>query len=182
LKDTLELLRGAIESSYEVAFLYINLEGYRTERKVHPYTLILKNQSWYLYGWCALRRAFRLIKVLRMRNLRILESGFRRVETDEVPVWSAGDGNNTRGNTMLLLAFDGPAENTVLEWFDEAVIENDGSRLLVRTCMPENGWLYGFLLGFGPSLEILEPKHIRDIVAGMAEEVYKKYTVNNNGI
>jgi predicted DNA-binding transcriptional regulator YafY len=173
LKGALAMLRNAIEARREVTFAYIDSDGRRTERAVRPYTLVLKGSSWYLYGWCALRGAFRLFKVARMRNARMLDTVFERLEMNaaegcDMPEGDASDG---RMHAEMLLAFDPSAENAVMEWFGGAAETQADGRLLVRSRMPENNWLYGFLLSFGPVLEILEPKRIRDIVAGMAREV-----------
>lgn len=177
LKGALAMLRTAIESKREVAFTYIDSDGRRTERTVRPYTLVLKGSSWYLYGWCALRNAFRLFKVARMRDARMLDIVFERMDLENAEGFDMpeGDENSRRLPAEMLLAFDPSAENAVMEWFGGVAETGADGRLLVRSCMPENNWLYGFLLSFGPVLEILEPKRIRDIVAGMAREVYRIY-------
>jgi predicted DNA-binding transcriptional regulator YafY len=177
LKGALAMLRNAIEARREVAFAYVDSDGRRTERTVRPYTLVLKGSSWYLYGWCALRGAFRLFKVARMRNARMMENTFERMELENAEGFDMpeGDAGNRQTPPEMLLAFDPSAENAVMEWFGGAAETGADGRLLVRSRMPENNWLYGFLLSFGPVLEILEPKRIRDIVAGMAREVCEIY-------
>lgn len=176
LKGTLELLRSAIEEKHEVSFSYIDSDGRRTDRVVQPYTLVLKGQSWYLYGWCTLRRAFRLFKIIRARNVRALDTRFIRVETGEaMPEAESGGEGDARKPARLVLSFEASAENVVLEWFGDGEFEYCGDKLIVKTTMSENNWLYGFLLGFGPVMEILEPKHVQEIVKKMAWEIYRKY-------
>jgi predicted DNA-binding transcriptional regulator YafY len=183
LKSTLELLRHAIEEQREVSFDYIDSDGRKTNRVVQPYTLVLKGQNWYLHGWCTLRNAFRLFKIIRARELKVLDSTFIRVEMEDLMPETEGNiGGNTRQDAYLLLEFDASAENSVLEWFGDEQIEYENSKLLVRAFLPENNWLYGFLLSFGATLEILEPPHIREIVAKMALEVYQKYTAHTLSI
>lgn len=41
---------------------------------------------------------------------------------------------------------------------------------------PEDNRLYGFLLSFGTGVEVISPPHLRDILAGIAEEIHRKYT------
>jgi predicted DNA-binding transcriptional regulator YafY len=176
LKEALELLRRAIEDRHEVSFAYIDAEDRKTERLVQPYTLILKGQSWYLYGWCMLRKSLRLFKVIRARDIRILDNTFEPIPRDLWPAPPFENVDDAVHPANLLLAFDIVAENAVLEWFGDAIVDSLDGRMIVRSWMPENNWLYGFLLSFGPVLEVLEPKHIRDILASMAKEVYKKYT------
>jgi predicted DNA-binding transcriptional regulator YafY len=177
MKGALATLRNAIESQREVAFTYVGSDGRKTERTVQPYTLILKGTSWYLYGWCALREAFRLFKVARIREMRALESRFERVETEYPAAMNIpdGKGGETARCPDMLLAFDPSAENAVIEWFGGEWETGEDGRLLVHARMPENNWLYSFLLGFGPAMEILEPEYLRDIVADMAKRIFDKY-------
>lgn len=174
LKRTLELLRRSIEQQKEVAFRYIDSDSRRTERIVQPYTLILKGTGWYLYGWCKLRGAFRLFKVIRTRNLLQTDQTFTRIELPAVLPESEGD-SGKRPPANLLLRFEHSAESIAIEWFGDGDIEYQPDALYVSAFMPENNWLYGWLLSFGPVMEILEPLHIRSIVAGMARKVADKY-------
>lgn len=175
MKTALEALRRAIEQQREVAFTYIDSDCHRTERTVQPYTLVLKGQGWYLYGWCRLRRAFRLFKIIRMRSLALTDATFARMELSAIRDVEAGDSDSMRKPAELLLRFDRSAENIVLEWFGDGEADYRDDGLYVRSTLPENNWLYGWLLGFGPALEVLEPPHIRKIVASMAQEVCRKY-------
>jgi len=61
--------------------------------------------------------------------------------------------------------------------FDEDCISknDDGSFDLVAT-IPEEEWVYGFILSLGNYAEVLEPKHIREEIRNRAKEVYEKYS------
>ncbi|WP_280516960.1 WYL domain-containing protein [Lederbergia sp. NSJ-179] len=41
--------------------------------------------------------------------------------------------------------------------------------------MPEDQWLYGFLLSFSDKIEVLEPVHIREIIQQQARNILKVY-------
>ncbi len=175
LKNALETIRCAIEEQREISFLYIDTDNQRTERTVQPYTLILKGQNWYLHGWCMLRGAFRLFKLIRMRDTRCLDTRFIRMEGSKALPLPEPGAEEARTPSEMLLAFNASAENAVLEWFGDGDIEQKDGRFIVRSNMPENKWLYGFLLSFGPALEILEPPRLRDIIKKLALETYRKY-------
>jgi len=51
----------------------------------------------------------------------------------------------------------------------------DGS-LLVKTVLPEDGWLYGYILSFGSYVEVLEPARLRETVRKAAQEVFRLYS------
>ena len=40
--------------------------------------------------------------------------------------------------------------------------------------MPEDAWLTGFLLSFGPQVDVLAPDHLRHELARQATMIYEK--------
>jgi len=64
----------------------------------------------------------------------------------------------------------------VYDDFHENEIEKqpDGS-FAVTTTFTEDKWVYGFLFSYGKYIEVLEPKHIRDILKSDAQEILEKY-------
>ena len=40
--------------------------------------------------------------------------------------------------------------------------------------MPVDTWLIGYLLSFGPEVEIIEPKHLKSVLAAQAQAIYNK--------
>jgi predicted DNA-binding transcriptional regulator YafY len=77
----------------------------------------------------------------------------------------------------LELVFAKEMKSIVVEWFGEDVVENQEGQLLVKTTLPENNWLYGFILSFGSGIEVINPPHIRSIVARIAKEIYEKHSL-----
>jgi len=45
----------------------------------------------------------------------------------------------------------------------------------VCATMPEDGWVYGMILSYGPLVEVLAPERIRRILGAMAAEIGDKY-------
>lgn len=180
LKDGMALIRRAIENHSLLKFEYIDSAGKRTDRKVEPYSLILKGQKWYLYAWCLARQDFRLFKLSRIRELEADVTIFqpRKVSMDELDLddpW-----NSAENMVTLQLVFEKEMDSIVMDWFGEDVERLEGGKLLVRTSLPENNWLYGFILSFGNGVEVIEPAHIRKILAGIAGEIYERYSGVNS--
>lgn len=50
LKQKVATIRKAIEDAKEIEFIYTDSNGSTTNRRVEPYSLVLKGQSWYLYA------------------------------------------------------------------------------------------------------------------------------------
>lgn len=177
LEERLSLLKEALEESAVVTFEYISAEGRGSTRTVEPYTLVLKGQSWYLYGFCTERRDFRLFKLLRMKALVKVKQHFTRqdIPLKDLP-WS--DGWKQPQNILpLRLHFAPEGKHLAEEYFDSEELQPDDSGGYTLTAhYPENDWLYGFLLSFGTVMEVLAPEHIRRRLGELAGGVAAKYT------
>lgn len=75
LAPQIELIRSAIDGCRELQFLYYAPKG-ESWRIIEPYYLIFRWSSWYVWGWCGLRKDFRLFKLNRMEELRLSENTF----------------------------------------------------------------------------------------------------------
>ena len=57
---------------------------------------------------------------------------------------------------------------------DHIRVQPDGT-LLVEAVFPREPWLEGWLLSFGPGLEILAPDDLRQRTAALAEELARRH-------
>jgi len=176
LKDSAACIRKAIENHKEIEFAYIDSDGKRTSRRVEPYSLVLKGQKWYLYAWCHIRQDFRLFKLSRMRELTATAIAYqpRKISMDKLD-W--GDPWSSYENMITLeLVFEEVMESIVVDWFGEDIEKQEDGRLLAKAMLPENNWLYGFILSFGMGVEVINPPHIRKILAEISKGIYEKYS------
>ncbi len=175
LKDKLEMIRQAIENTRIIDFSYMDLYGKKTKRKAEPYSLVLKAQKWYLYAWCNLRQDFRLFKISRIKGLNVSEDAYepKTISLDQLP-WESR--SQAADMIDLELIFEKEVEAIVEEWFGEDMIKDQNGRLMVKCTMPENEWLYGFVLSFGTTVEVIRPLHLRSIVKEISRGIYEKYS------
>ncbi|MBN2135384.1 MAG: YafY family transcriptional regulator [Acidobacteria bacterium] len=175
LKKKLSLLKSAISSNHLLEFEYQG--GYRrgkTKRIVEPMTLLNKSYAWYLFGYCRLRSDYRFFKLTRMRNIQLLKGTFERREQSYADHLKAFD---PPGQEMdIVLKFSSEADAFIEDYFEDAQVkrETDGS-IIVYTTLPEQDWIYGWVLSFGDTVELLKPEHLRQEIAEIAEKIRKKY-------
>jgi predicted DNA-binding transcriptional regulator YafY len=76
----------------------------------------------------------------------------------------------------LVLRYSGTAEQFEEYFSSESRItkEEDGS-IIVRTALPENEWIQGWILSFGERIEVLEPEYLRKKIAEIVKKIQKKY-------
>ncbi|TKI44388.1 helix-turn-helix transcriptional regulator [Lysinibacillus tabacifolii] len=177
LKEQITLLKNAIERERCVSFLYSTTYGTMTNRIIEPHTLVQKGKMWYIYGYCTLRNGFRLFKISRMKQMKEEQRSFERKEVhlSDLP-WDKA-WQQPENLVELTLSFDAQILTLIEETF--GVEQIDYERSIVHVALPEDEWLYGFLLSFGNRIKLLDPPYLVDIVQKRAQEIVEIYTANN---
>ena len=168
--------KTAILERRVVVFDYYNSHGDKTPRRVEPIQIWFKSKSWYLKGFCLTKQGMRLYKLSRIKNLTVTEEIFAERASLEVsgnPILNIYEGGK---NVNLKLRIEPEKAYRVFDDFYESMVEKqpDGS-FIVTVTWPEDSWLYGFILSFGKYVEVMEPKHIRNIIKEEAEKISQKY-------
>lgn len=174
-KRKIHQLRSALEGDKLVAFCYNDSKGIGTERCIEPMSLVLKISSWYLYGYCRYRNDYRLFKLVRMKELTILEEKFTPRENTLTKSPFVNSWNNKKIQ-HIVLKFSTRVRSKVEDYFHEEQmgINNDGD-IIVTVDYPEDEWVYGTILSFGSEVEVIEPDSIRKIIKERAIKIFEIY-------
>jgi predicted DNA-binding transcriptional regulator YafY len=167
-------LHQAISEQKTVCFSYTNHNSSTLTRTVEPMTLLFKSYSWYLFGFCRIRRDFRLFKLSRIRNFSFLNDRFVRKQKSYRDILSK---NGTSAKFVdLELHFISQAKNKVEEFFEPGQIRiNPDGSLMVAISVPEDEWIYSWILSFGDTVTVVRPRHIRDRLLEILKKMGKKY-------
>lgn len=172
LGSRIQEIKKAIQERKVIEFSYFS-NGELTRRQVEPCVIVFKEANWYLYAYCLLRQDFRLFRLRRMNELKVTDKRFepRPFSIDRVN-WDADGGQHT----PIVALFDKSMAYALNDIFGLNSYETtpDG-RLKVTFHMRIDGWLYGFLLGFGDKVEVLEPAELRHRIKQMAESICRIY-------
>ncbi|MBL0729504.1 YafY family protein [Piscinibacter sp. HJYY11] len=76
-RSRLEPLRLAAEGRRKVRLAYLDLKGVASERTVRPLGCFYWGAVWTLAAWCEVREGFRNFRIDRIRELEVLNAGFR---------------------------------------------------------------------------------------------------------
>ncbi len=63
---------------------------------------------------------------------------------------------------QMELRFTKKAVHRVYDMFGEHTVTDTGEYLTVKAVMPEDEWMYGFLMSFGDGLTVLNPVHLKN--------------------
>ena len=165
-----ELLKTAVIQCKEVKIVYENTSSERSIRVIQPLKISYKSKEWYLKAFCLEKQDFRLFKLNRVLELELSENTFVPRPYPE----TENDQQQTC-RTPIVLLFSKKIAYRVYDEFDETEIEyQQNGGLMVRTEMPVDTWLIGYLLSFGAQVEIIEPKYLKGVLAQEAQEINKK--------
>ena len=156
-------IKRAILECRVVTFDYINSDGILSHRSVEPMLLSFKSQAWYMWAYCRTRRNFRTFRISRIRNIAVTDESFVRRRPD-----SMGEEEPAappKKSVTLKLRFQPQDLYRVYDDYDEErITRNADGTYDVTVTFPEDEWVYGYIMSFGPYVEVLEPPYIRDIV------------------
>ena len=166
-------VKRAIIDKRVISFSYYNSYGEKSERVVEPLKLLFKGQGCYLYGFCRNKQDLRVFKLTRIKSIVIANEIFERVSSEDV--LSSISENNPKEVT-LTLKIDKNMSYRVFDEFDEVCIDKtEDGNFIVTVTFPENEWVYGYLMSFGSSLEVIEPEHIKSILVKKLQKTIEKY-------
>uniref|UniRef100_UPI00398B4E90 helix-turn-helix transcriptional regulator n=1 Tax=Paenibacillus alba TaxID=1197127 RepID=UPI00398B4E90 len=176
-KEKLNMLRTAIKDSKQISFQYISSQSEQSIRTAEPMSIVAKGFGWYLYGYCLLREDFRVFRLSRMKEINVLPQTFER-KTETIETLQHGWGNHEPHSLITLILHAQPNVQAQIEdYFQPKQIDYqpNGSMMITAT-QPDEPWLHGMLLSFGPSIRILEPPHIAAVIKEKAEKIVLLYS------
>ena len=172
LSPKIELLHGAIRTTQTVSFTYFAPTG-ESSRVIEPYYLIFQWAGWYVWGWCTLRRDFRLFKLNRMVALRTGEPFKKR--TAPPPDFSQ---KNIYPSLYQVKAIIQPQFRWRLvdEFGPESFVQQPDGSLLFTHGFADKKAIICWLISFGKDAELIEPAELRQDILAFAEAIRHNYS------
>lgn len=167
LTEKISMLKQAISERKLVSFQYYYSKGEEV-KTIEPYLVVYKWASWYVFGFSTERQDFRLYKLGRLWDLKLLEESF---EKREIPPNKLEFGTHITDDKIVKIRYHRELKYRLVEEYGPDCYSEG-----------EDGWLYtewGFTsfqsaldwcLGFGSRVEILEPEELRQ---RMRQEIHK---------
>ncbi len=175
-KDKLmfNIIKNSILKSKIVKFNYYNRNSEKSIRKIEPYKLMYKSNTWYVIGYCIKTEDYRIFKLNRMKSIECTEEIFvKRTEYDPDYVQTS---NSHQSTTTIIAKIDKSFAYRVYDEFHENQIKTDEQgNFIVEINFPEDNWLYGYLLSFGEKLKVISPDRISNIIYEKLQKMMINY-------
>lgn len=176
LKPAVGLLKQAIHDKRRVQMEYIDAEGGAERRTIEPASLFLKGNVWYVQAFCLEREDFRLFRLSRMQDIKMLSEAYepRPWPGKERLEWDSSWSNAREQETVLL--FEAAARQRVADMFppEQVTVNPDGS-LRVHVLYKLDEWFYGMILSFGEQVLVELPGEAAEEVKRRAKRMLQRY-------
>jgi predicted DNA-binding transcriptional regulator YafY len=178
--ECLPLLLDALWRERQVRFLYSRVGCEPAERVAHPLGLVAKGSAWYLVA--GVDGEPRTYRVSRMREVAILDPRALRPSSFDLAGWWERSAVEFREKLPRYYAVF-LADPSVMRWvryrgwrLEEETPEGGRVRLRIRFDAEEEA--LQFALGFGASIEVIDPPALRGRVTDAALAVLRLYGRN----
>ncbi|MDF9824777.1 putative DNA-binding transcriptional regulator YafY [Breznakia sp. PF5-3] len=166
-------VKKAIDTTKIINFAYYDRNGKASQRSIEPYRLVMKDTSWYVQGYCLLRKQARVFRLSRMENIVLTET-FKKREITFEPL----NGKKWIGDKLFIikLCVDVSARERIVERCgEEAITQVKGNKMYVDFPFVDDDYGYSLLLSFGESCECLEPDYVREKLVDKVKKVLAVY-------
>jgi len=172
LTEKISLIKSAISGNRLIRFDYYSPKGVE-ERTVEPCFITFRWTSWYVFGFCRDRAAYRLFKLNRLWALRKLEEAFLPAEIPEEELRMEDCFSDEKKTTLL---FDKSAEYLLVDDYGPGSYEQmvDG-RLKMTVGYTNREYMIRWILGFGDRVSVLEPEELANEIRDITKKTLKNY-------
>lgn len=169
-------IKSAILQSRVISFDYINTWNEKSRRQAEPIRLVFKAQAWYLWAYCQRRCACRLFRVSRMKNVTLAGDHFDRAALLVSQEQTQDCEADRRKMVHLVLEFSAEVYYRLCDDYNESdlVFQPNGNHQ-VSLDIPEDEWVYSYILSFGTQVTVIEPQHIQQLIKKRAAAISAKY-------
>jgi predicted DNA-binding transcriptional regulator YafY len=176
IPDFFDQLLAAIEQKQLIRFAYGDKHQQSSLRDVEPLRLLLKGQDWYLQGYCRMRKAYRTFKLLRMREITILDEHFQPQPLAYSELDKIVDFNETLEEVSLRMHHSLLEEAATCFRGEMSAEPDDGEYYIVKGLMPIYDSTCRYILSLGEKCECLAPENMRQRIKQIAAAIVEVYS------
>ena len=171
LPPKIELIQGAIEQHRAIRFTYFSPKG-ESVRTVEPCYLVFRWSTWYVWGWCRMRKDFRMFKLNRMTELTTGEP----FDPRSAPLPDLEPERVFPIKYQVTVLFHPSCRWRLVEEYgaDCFTVELDG-RLRFTGGFPDADSVLSWVLTFGDKAELLEPEELRERLGALTKVLADRY-------
>ena len=169
-EERFDIIKSAILNKQLIGFTYYNSNGEESKRIVEPLQIWFKDKSWYLVSYCKLKQDYRIFKIARIKEVKMLQEHFERELPKE---------ENEQYNFKIIeleLEINKAMTYRVYDEFEsKEITKKEDGNFIIKVKYPENEWVYGYILSFGEYAKVLNPGYAKNIIKDKLQRTLKNY-------
>lgn len=169
-EERFDIIKSAILNKQLIGFTYYNSNGEESKRIVEPLQIWFKDKSWYLVSYCKLKQDYRIFKIARIKEVKMLQEHFERELPKE---------ENEQYNFKIIeleLEINKAMTYRVYDEFEsKEITKKQDENFIIKVKYPENEWVYGYILSFGEYAKVLNPGYAKNIIKDKLQRTLKNY-------
>ncbi len=170
-EERFDMIKSAILNKKQIEFIYYNSNGNETKRIAEPLQIWFKDKSWYLIAYCRMKQDYRIFKITRIKEIKVLEEHFER----ELPQEKKEEKYNFEVISLELEINKDMAYRVYDEFETDEITKKEDGNFIIKVQYPDNEWVYGYILSFGEYVKILSPDKAKTIIKNKLEKTLKNY-------
>ena len=171
----MDTIKVALQKQRLLSFNYSDRNNNISTRLIEPHQLLLKDNHWYIYGYCLEKQDYRLFKLSRMSNLNIMEDTFIPREFKS-PLSEFTDAMVQKQQNILLRIHKSITDR-VLEYCSyDHFTEDSNDFYLVKFPFIDDEFGYSIILSLGDKCECVAPENIRAEIRRRVLQMSTMYT------
>ena len=170
-EERFDIIKSAILNKHLVQFTYYNSNGEESKRIVEPLQIWFKDKSWYLVSYCKLKQDYRIFKIARIKEVKMLQEHFER----ELPKEEENEKHNFKIIELELEINKAMTYRVYDEFESKEITKKEDGNFIIKVKYPENEWIYGYILSFGEYAKILNPAYVKNIIKDKLQKTLKNY-------
>ena len=172
LSPKIATVKDAIELSNMIEFDYYGPSG-ESHRKIEPYLLVFQWSNWYVYGYCLLKKDYRMFKLNRLLNIGICEEKFIKRKYPNIKMSMEKIFKN---GIHLIAEFDSSCKWRLIEEYGmESFKQQEDGTLLFEFDFANENNIFSWVLGFTDQVRIIEPDTVKEKYLHIIQNIQKKY-------
>ncbi len=173
LSPKIKMVKEAVINHQLIEFDYYYEKGL-SHRRIEPYYVIFHWSAWYVFGYCTARADWRLFKLARLWELKILPETYVQREIPE-------DKRNLNAvftdDNILKALFDTSVRYQLIDDYGlYCYTETIEGKLLLEVGYTNKDYILKWLLGFGDKVKVLEPLVLAEELKATALKIFQNYS------
>lgn len=172
LSKKIETIKAAMENNETISFRYCAPNG-STEREIEPYHLIFQWSGWYVWGYCLLRKDYRMFRLSRLTDLKNTD---RKREKRQVPEYVSDKLYHSPDEIKATVKFHNSVKWRLADDYENIDMNiNEHGDITLNLTWSDTESFYRYIASFEDKAEIIAPEEYRKEFKSIIKKIYDKY-------